>query len=146
MKTKYCLAIAATFIWIGFLGAISFMEAWLKFRAPGVSIGIGLGIGKLVFGALNKVEIVLMVFILLNILFSKGKLFSVDNLFFFIPLVIVLLQTFWALPVLDKMANLVITNQPLPPSNVHVYYVVMEVVKLVCLFVFGIGLLKKRAE
>lgn len=145
MKAKYSLAVAATFIWIGFLGAISFMEAWLKFRAPGVSIGIGLGIGKLVFGALNKVEIVLMILILLNIILEKGKLFSGNHLFFFIPFVIVLLQTFWALPALDKMANLVITNQPLPPSNVHIYYVVMEVVKLICLFVFGVVLLKKKA-
>lgn len=145
MKARYGLAVAATFIWIGFLGAISFMEAWLKFQAPGVSIDIGLGIGKLVFGALNKVEIVLMVLILLNILLVKRKLFSGSNLFFFIPLVIVLLQTFWALPVLDKMANLVIANQPLPRSNVHIYYVVMETVKLICLFVFGAGLLKSES-
>ena len=42
------------FLWIGFVGAISFMEAWLKFKAPGVTMPIGLGIGKLVFNALNK--------------------------------------------------------------------------------------------
>lgn len=145
MKAKYGLAIAATFIWIGFLGAISFMEAWLKFRAPGVSLSVGLGIGKLVFGALNKVEIALMILILLNIFFAKGNLFRGGYLFFFIPLVIVLLQTFWALPALDKLANLVINNQPLPSSSVHIYYVAMEVAKLICLFVFGAGLLKKNA-
>lgn len=144
MKTKYGLAVGAVFIWIGFLGAISFMEAWLKFRAPGVSISIGLSIGKLVFSALNKVEIVLMILILLNIVLAKGKLFSDNHLFFFVPLIIVLLQTFWALPELDKMASLVINNRPLPPSNVHMYYVIMEVVKLMCLFVFGIALLRKR--
>ena len=31
------LAVGASFVWLGFVGAISFMEAWLKFRAPGVT-------------------------------------------------------------------------------------------------------------
>lgn len=138
---KYGFAVAATFIWIGFLCAISFMEAWLKFRAPGVTIEIGLGIGKLVFGALNKVEIVLALIILFNLLLNKSKQLSVGSIFFYVAFVIVLLETFWALPALDKIANLVIHDQPLPPSNLHIYYVVMEVIKLGCLILFGIQLL-----
>ena len=46
---KYPLALAGVFLWIGFVSAISFMEAWLKFRAPGVTLTLGLGIGRLVF-------------------------------------------------------------------------------------------------
>ncbi|BAX98412.1 hypothetical protein MSTE_03107 [Mycobacteroides stephanolepidis] len=42
--------------WLGLVVAISFIEAPLKFRAPGVTLQIGLGIGRLVFGALNAVE------------------------------------------------------------------------------------------
>jgi len=41
---------------MGFVLSISFMEAWLKFQAEGVTQAIGLSIGRLVFGALNKVE------------------------------------------------------------------------------------------
>ncbi len=37
--------------------AISFLEAPLKFRAPNVTLQIGLGIGRLVFRALNTVEV-----------------------------------------------------------------------------------------
>ena len=47
------IAVACLFTWIGFVCAISFLEAWLKFRAPGVTVPIGLGIGRLVFGALK---------------------------------------------------------------------------------------------
>ena len=39
--------------------AISFLETPLKFRAPGVTVPIGLGIGRLVFRALNAAEVVL---------------------------------------------------------------------------------------
>ncbi len=47
---------AGNLLWIGFVSAISFMEAWLKFRAPGITLPLGLGIGSLVFKALNLME------------------------------------------------------------------------------------------
>ncbi|MBN9613470.1 MAG: hypothetical protein J0H64_08445, partial [Actinobacteria bacterium] len=43
-------------LWIGLVGGIAFIEAPLKFQAPGITIPLGLGIGRLVFGALNLVE------------------------------------------------------------------------------------------
>jgi len=53
--------VLAPAFWLGTVFAISFLEAPLKFRAPGVTIPIGLGIGRLVFRALNLVEIVVLV-------------------------------------------------------------------------------------
>lgn len=52
------VACAVTFVWLGMVLAISFLEAPLKFRAPEVTLRIGLGIGRLVFGALHTVEAV----------------------------------------------------------------------------------------
>lgn len=43
------------------VGAISFVEAPLKFRAPNITLALGLGIGKLVFQMLNRIEIVFAV-------------------------------------------------------------------------------------
>jgi hypothetical protein len=43
----------AVFVWLGMVLAISFLEAPLKFRAPDVTLRIGLGIGRIVFRALN---------------------------------------------------------------------------------------------
>lgn len=56
---RHPIALVCVFVWVGFVCAISFMEAWLKFRAEGVTLPIGLGIGRLVFQALNRVEWVL---------------------------------------------------------------------------------------
>jgi hypothetical protein len=42
---------AATFVWMGMVLAISFLEAPLKFRAPGLILAVGLSIGRLVFRA-----------------------------------------------------------------------------------------------
>ena len=52
------IEIAVTFVWLGMVLAISFLEAPLKFRAPNVTLQIGLGIGRLVFRALNAAEVV----------------------------------------------------------------------------------------
>src|SRR3954468_6993008 len=49
-------AAAVTFTWFGMVVAISFVEAPLKFRAPGITVPLGLGIGRLVFRALNLLE------------------------------------------------------------------------------------------
>ena len=47
------------FAWLGMVLAISFVETPLKFRAPGVTLQIGLGIGRLAFRALNACELAL---------------------------------------------------------------------------------------
>lgn len=46
--------LTSVFLWSGCIIAISFMESWLKFRAPGVTLPIGLSIGKLVLRHLTK--------------------------------------------------------------------------------------------
>ena len=51
--------IAVPFIWLGMVLAISFLETPLKFRAPGITVPLGLGIGRLVFRALAVVELAL---------------------------------------------------------------------------------------
>ena len=65
MSLGAAIAAALTFVWLGLVLAISFLEAPLKFRAPGVTLQIGVGIGRLVFRALNTVEALLAVGILI---------------------------------------------------------------------------------
>jgi hypothetical protein len=141
---KYPIALIATFLWIGFVCAISFMEAWLKFRAPGITVPLGLGIGRLVFNALNKVEWIFVFSIIVSLLFSKAQLVSLQNLLCLIPLLLLIAQTVWALPALDARAELHIQGQTVPPSNLHFYYVAMELVKVICLTIFGITLFNTK--
>jgi hypothetical protein len=139
---KLPVATAAVFLWIGFVCAISFMEAWLKFRAPGIDIKLGLGIGRLVFGALNKVEWVLAIAVIINLIFANQSFLSTKNLFLAIPVIILLIQTFWLLPALDSRAELILQGQEVPGSRLHFIYIVVELVKVISLGAFGIQLLK----
>ncbi len=139
-KVEQPIAVICTFTWIGFVCAISFLEAWLKFRAPGVTLPIGLGIGRLVFAALNKVEWVFAIAILIsNIRIVK----KVSTSPFYILVVLVLIaQTVWLLPALDARAELYIKDKPVSHSYLHFYYVIAEGVKIISLFIFGTKLFK----
>lgn len=136
-NTKYYQVFTALiYIWIGFVGAISFMEAWLKFQAEGVTLSIGVAIGNLVFNALNKVEIVLCLGIVF-IIFSDSKNNKHLLKIALIPILILLIQTFYILPKLDQRVMLILKDKPLPKSYLHLIYVIFEIVKVISLFVLG---------
>ena len=139
---KMPIALICTFLWIGFVCAISFMEAWLKFRAPGITVPLGLGIGRLVFNALNKIELLFAFVIILNIFLNTSDILKWHTIVFAVPIVILTTQTFWLIPALDARAELHIQGQVVPPSNLHFYYVGMEVVKVIGLTIFGLTLFK----
>ena len=134
--------LASIFLWIGFVGAISFMEAWLKFQVPTLTLPVGLGIGKLVFNALNKVELVLAFVILLTLYRTSKEIITWKNLFLLIPLALLIFQTLILLPILDTRATAIIENEVVPMSRAHIYYIGLEIVKVTTLFIYGININK----
>lgn len=137
MSKNFQVKVPLTFIWIGFICAISFMEAWLKFQAPGITVTLGLGIGKLVFAALNKMEWIFAIAILTELVYLRKKILVKHNLFYFVPLLILFIQSIWILPALDLRAQAMIKGETLTPSNLHIWYISIEVLKTICLGIFG---------
>lgn len=143
MVVKYPFAVFASVFWIGAVCAISFLEAWLKFRAPGVTLPIGLGIGRLVFGALNKIEWVLATIVLLNFILTPGSFYlKWQHNLIFVVIAILILQTFWLLPALDIRAGQLIAGNEIPHSYLHFYFVGLELAKVIILSIFAFTLLK----
>jgi len=136
---KKNIAISVVFVWIGFVCAISFMEAWLKFRAPGITLPLGLGIGRLVFTALNRMELIFLV-ITLACLFPFKNISKSPKIIFLVIILLLLLQTFWLLPVLVSRAESHINGITPPASKVHLYYVISEFIKVFSLLFFGFKL------
>ena len=141
---NYPTVIASVFLWIGFVAAISFMEAWLKFRAPGITIPLGLGIGRLVFFALNKMEWIFTLLIFGTLLWNQHWKLESHQFMLLIPLFILVLQTTWLLPALDARAELHIQSEAVPPSYLHLYYVLGEIIKVSVLSLFGIHILNPK--
>jgi len=129
--------------WAGFVSAISFFEAWLKFRADGVSLEIGLRIGKLVFSSLNKVELIFAALSWLLVLVASQKHktspLSVKLLLSTVTIVL-LLQTLWLLPQLSARADIIIQGGHPASSPIHLLYGILEVLKVTCLIVMAFQL------
>jgi hypothetical protein len=129
------LAAAAAFAWFGMVTAISFIETPLKFRAPGITVPLGLGIGRLVFKALNVAESVLAIPLLVALATGRpgGRAW--------IPAVIAtacLIMQMGALrPRLDRRAAAVIAGDDVAPSRLHLGYIALEVVKMFTLLAAG---------
>ncbi|MEU0407644.1 hypothetical protein ABZ307_07395 [Streptomyces griseorubiginosus] len=132
---------AVTFVWLGMVLAISFLEAPLKFRAPGVTIRIGLGIGRLVFRALNLVESVLAA--------TVTVLVAVDNpparVISWTAALLVLLvgQLAVVRPRLNRRSDRVLAGEDLPRSRGHLVYIAFEAAKVVALTGLGVTLLAR---
>ncbi len=139
MTTPTAIQVAITFVWLGMVLAISFLEAPLKFRAPNVTLQIGLGIGRLVFRALNTVELVFAAGIVLAVLASRP---SVPVTAAFVVAVTALAaQLLVVRPRLNRRSDEVLAGRVGPRSRGHYVYVALELIKVVALLVAGICLL-----
>lgn len=122
-----------TGLWLGLVIGLSFIEAPLKFRAPGITLKLGLGIGKLVFGVLNKIEIGMCIALLVALFSHK----NVGNYLWFgvgLVAIILLIQSAVLLPVLDQRIILIQAGETPPPSHYHIIYIGLELLKVVSLF------------
>ncbi|MGE2722496.1 hypothetical protein [Mycolicibacterium celeriflavum] len=143
MAVAQAISIAVTFVWLGMVLAISFVEAPLKFRAPGVSLQVGLGIGRLVFRALNSIEVALAVVLVIAVAVERPSLVVIIA----VAVVVVTLaaQLIAVRPALNRRSDAVLATspgqEPAGRSRVHYVYVALELAKVIGLIVGGIALL-----
>lgn len=116
-------------LWLGMVLAISFLEAPLKFRAPGVTLALGLGIGRMVFKALNITEAVLAVLLLISAAVvgpgaaTWGWLIG--------AVVVLAVQVVAVRPPLTRRSNRVLAGEDGPRSTAHYWYIGLELLKVV---------------
>ncbi len=131
------LAVFFAFLWAGAVSSISFMEAWMKFRAKGVTRPIGLSVGKKVFSALNKVEwglwLLFSIFYAIHIPLTLSGSLTLYTL----VTIILILQSAYLYPQLNYRANLIIDGKEPPKSSVHLINGMLEVAKVVMIITTG---------
>lgn len=132
------LAGGVTCLWLGMVLGISFLEAPLKFRAPGVTVPLGLGIGRIVFRALNRAEVVLAVLVAAGVTLSdvRWPVYLAGA----VVAVVLVVQLAVVRPPLNRRSDRVLAGEDVPRSRAHVVYVVLEAVKVLALVALG-GLL-----
>ncbi|MDJ0316427.1 MULTISPECIES: hypothetical protein [Arthrobacter] len=136
------------FVWFGLITGISFIETPLKFRAPGMTHALGVGIGRLVFKVLNLIEVALMV-VLLCAWTQEQELVSVPAGIFIILAVLALtLQVLVLRPAMNKrtsaLADTALTHtgttavKAKVATLTHIAYIGLEFLKTVSLPMAGI--------
>jgi hypothetical protein len=139
LTTESVAAVSIVFVWLGMVLAISFLETPLKFRAPGVTVPIGLGIGRLVFRALNIVETIFAFTLLLAICLDMPTMpIGITASF---ALMALALQLVVIRPRLTARSNAILGGLDAPRSRAHYAYIGLEALKVVVLMLTGVLLL-----
>ncbi len=139
MSPASAVAVAVVFVWLGMVVAISFIEAPLKFRAPGVTLQLGLGIGRLVFRALNGCELLLAAVLAVTCAVETppvGVAVSAG-----VAVATLLVQVLLVRPRLTRRSDAVLAGGGGPRSRAHWAYVGLDIVKVTALLIAGILLL-----
>ncbi|KAG0223805.1 hypothetical protein BGW41_005353 [Actinomortierella wolfii] len=155
-------------VWLGATLAISFMEAPVKFKAPTPSRRNLVDVGRHVFSAINKVEVVLSIFDLLfwavlsqrdcilirptagatdaivtTSFWAVSKALGWRHWVRFLPSLVVLgLETCMFLPMLRNIGARYVEGQPTEAAKVHGIYVGLELIKTISLIISTVGVAK----
>lgn len=126
-------------VWFGMIAAISFLEAPLKFQAPGITIPLGLGIGRLVFMALNIAEATLLLAYSVIALFPAQARLTRARLATWAAIVVVFLFKLAVVrPPLNARTDLVLAGADPGQSPWHYVYIVCDVITMVLLLVLSV--------
>ena len=136
MKRWRTLAqVGLPFLWAGLVLGLSFIETPLKFRAPGITRELGLGIGSLVFTTLNRIELGLALVVLV-VWWPSARRWSVRGLLIALGAILAA-QTLWLLPALVARAAAIIAGSRPEASSLHQLFVGLELLKLGLLIALG---------
>lgn len=119
---------------IGLVIGLAFLEAPLKFQAPGITTALGLGIGRLVFFALELATaiIVLLVGVLL---FARPRPGRASIVIWAVTAVILAVQSLVVRPPLNARSDVIIAGGDPGSSGLHYVYIATDVALLVALIV-----------
>jgi hypothetical protein len=135
------VSLAVPFVWLGMILAISFVETPLKFRAPGITVPLGLGIGRLVFRALNAAELALaatLTLVVLTSTASRSTIKGVPTTVLIALWTLLVVQVVVLRPHLDRRAQQLIQGHDPPRSHLHLAYIAAECAKVLLLPTLGI--------
>ena len=127
---------------IGMIVAISFLEAPLKFLAPGITIPLGLGIGRLVFTALNVAAGIVLVVLTLASLRprpTRPPLVLLTSIWLVYLVEVVVIR-----PVLNRRSDLVIAGARAPGTDwAHYAYIAADAALLVLLLALAVDTVRR---
>ena len=130
------------FTWAGITVGISMIATPVRFTAQSITRPVALDVGRVVFTALNKAELLALVLLLVIVRVSgrSRELWAWCGAL----ILIVLAQGAWLIPELAARTDIIMAGGELPPSSAHAIYSSLELVKIGILLFLGFSTLEKR--
>lgn len=125
-RTSLALRVIVPALWLGAILALSFLESPLKFQAPGITTALGLGIGRLVFTALNISSLVLLAVTTLASLRPRASRLQWGLLA--TMWVVLIVEVFIIRPPLNDRTDAVLAGLDPGPSPLHYFYIAADVI------------------
>jgi len=123
------------FIWFGMTAGVSLLATPVKFTAPLITRPVALDIGRVVFAALNKAELIALLILLIVVRVSgrARELWMQCSAL----ILILLAQSVWLLPQLAARSQQIVAGVEPAPSMLHGAYSALELLKLLLLLYLG---------
>jgi hypothetical protein len=127
------------FLWFGMTAGISLLATPVRFTAGSITRPVALDVGRAVFTALNRTELVALIVLLIVVRVSgrAARWWAVGA----VLALILIAQNAWLLPELGARTDLVLSGIEPPPSHLHATYSILELGKLAILLFAGFAAL-----
>jgi len=123
------------FLWVGMTIGVSMIATPVRFTAETITRPIALDVGRVVFAALNKAELVALV-ILLIVVRASGRSARLWG-FCAVLALIVIAQSAWLTPELAARTQMIINGVEPAQSYAHAIYSSLELLKIGSLLFLG---------
>ena len=125
-----------SFTWVGMVVGVSLIATPARFTAGSITRPIALDVGRAVFTALNKVEFLALVLLLIVVRVSgrSATLWAACGAL----ALIVVAQGAWLIPELAARTDIILAGGEPPPSYAHAIYSTLELAKIGILVFAGI--------
>lgn len=124
-------------LWAGMIIGISFLESWVKFRAPSLTRPIGLDVGRTVFRMFHRVQNI--IFILIVCMSLVAQISMIDWVILCGITLILCAQYLWLLPKLNDRIDIILAGGCPASSSIHAWYGIFEFIKFILLIVMGVA-------
>lgn len=121
-------------IWLGMILAIG-LESMVKFSTPTLTKLVAFDVGRVVFAAFNKVQLIMVA--LMFILSCYTKIYKPLLVVLIVLSFILFLQLFWLFPELSHRVDLLFSGINPPPTYKHGLYGMLEIIKAILLLLLG---------
>ena len=123
------------FTWAGMTVGVSLLATPVRFTAATITRPVALDVGRVVFAALNKAELVAVILLLVIVRMSgrSRELWIGCS----VLILIVLAQGAWLIPELAARTDIILSGTEPPPSHAHAIYSTLELAKIGLLLFLG---------